>query len=1267
MVSNFAAGTRWTPQAADLFQTFEVAATGQTTAAYASGISDGQMTSGAGWQTRGSVSFVANVATLTEASALNSSLMQTLRIPTAARYLSFDLYTAGFTSGATGVSDAFEVALVNPTGGSLLGGLGLSLTDALLNIQADGRVHAAAGVTIDGQTVSTLPAAGAAPLHVRVDVSAIADLRAANLYFDLLGFGTRSSSVGVANVAFSSPVNDTPVGLGDSVSVRSGEIVAINVLANDSDSNGDALGIYSIVPPAHGRVTVAVDGTLSYQSNADYAGPDAFYYVLSDGVARSAPTRVDIQVSSVPGAPVAVADHWSVLEDTAQVLDVRLNDSDPNNDPLSVVPVDAPAHGTLSALSDGSLRYTPQANYFGADSFTYQLFDGGLYSQVASVTLDVVAVNDAPVTSVVSLLPMAEDGSARRITQAELLDMATDAEGQILTATGLHILDGAGQLTDNGDGSWSFTPMLNDDTQVRFGYAVSDGSLSVPGVADMELTTVNDAPTLAVVPDQTLNEGSTLSVQLVGNDVDSASVTYVLDTAPAGASIDANTGLITWLAADGPAQAVFSAHAVDSQGASSAVTSFTVTVANVAPVLTVVVPSEVRAGIPAVVQLSATDIGQDTLQEWRIDWGDGTQSTVAGNATQASHTYSAAQPGTSIAVQAVDEDGIWSVPAILRNVLPDWLSLTPVAVDDVVLTAEDTAVTFDVRLNDHDPNGDQLTVLLVSNPAHGTLLSLSDGSLRYTPDANYFGGDSFSYRVSDGALQSGLANVSLTITSVNDIPTLAPVADQSLPEGSTFRLTLAGSDVESPTLTYVLDTAPAGASIDAATGVITWLAADGPAQAQFAAHAVDGQGASSAGVQFVVNVSNVAPVLTVDAVQQVYVGDTLALSLSATDVGRDTISQWRIDWGDGTQSTLAGTATQATHVFSVAQTGARIQVTAVDEDGVWTAPVLVRTILSRVVTPPPGDDHESEHAQQEQEQEHEKEKEKEKERETEASRGGHGNDNELHQPAGFGDNGMPRYSTRFDDSRRNASVHMVEQSQNRPERNLAPVSTEIRVAQAAPRTEQQKPALQVRNVVLTDRGLRVRFNQAIDARKLQPDGLVVLRGDEPVRGKLVPDPDGEGFRFDAADGSMEPGEYRVVLKAESGAFVTPDGIRLDGDGDGVSGGDFRGQARVNRTTAQGTEQMENGAGQGASVAPTPEGDLLFNGGIGGALSLAIGQQSLLGRARGGRRNLFAQTWEPVRLREAAADDLDFAIQSVLPAADAGTVNNTQANNWEIRL
>ena len=100
-----------------------------------------------------------------------------------------------------------------------------------------------------------------------------------------------------------------------------------------------------------------------------------------------------------------------------------------------------------------------------------QVTDGIAASVADSATLDITPVNDAPVThGAVTLAAIAEDSGARLITQAQLLGNASDVDGPSLTATGLAIATGNGSLVDNNDGTWSYTPALNDDTSVSFSY-----------------------------------------------------------------------------------------------------------------------------------------------------------------------------------------------------------------------------------------------------------------------------------------------------------------------------------------------------------------------------------------------------------------------------------------------------------------------------------------------------------------------------------------------------------------------------------------------------------------------------------------------------------------------------------------------------------------------------------------------------------------------------------------------------------------------------
>src|SRR6266536_2635402 len=104
---------------------------------------------------------------------------------------------------------------------------------------------------------------------------------------------------------------------------------------------------------------------------------------------------------------------------------------------------------------------------------------------------------------------------------------------------------------------------------------------------------------------------------------------------------------------------------------------------------------------------------------------------------------------------------------------------TPAAADDAYTTAEDTTLTVaapGVLGNDTDPDSTIVTAALASGPGHGSLTLHADGSFTYTPSANYNGPDSFTYRASDGTLTSSLATVTITVSAVNDPPTVTVAA-----------------------------------------------------------------------------------------------------------------------------------------------------------------------------------------------------------------------------------------------------------------------------------------------------------------------------------------------------------------------------------------------------------------------------------------------------------------------------------------------------------
>ena len=204
---------------------------------------------------------------------------------------------------------------------------------------------------------------------------------------------------------FLKPVNQPPTAASDAYETMANEVLIVpapGVLSNDEDPDGDTLTVSLSETPANGSVTLDADGSFVYLPDPDFAGEDLFTYLASDGSDNSETATVIVTVILPNSAPVANDDSFQLEED--QVLEVSAlgvleNDSDAEGQPLTAVLVSDVSHGSLILNDDGSFTYTPNIDYNGMDSFTYQVSDGDLSSNSAAVSIDVAPVNDIPLAN----------------------------------------------------------------------------------------------------------------------------------------------------------------------------------------------------------------------------------------------------------------------------------------------------------------------------------------------------------------------------------------------------------------------------------------------------------------------------------------------------------------------------------------------------------------------------------------------------------------------------------------------------------------------------------------------------------------------------------------------------------------------------------------------------------------------------------------------------------------------------------------------------
>ncbi|MGR3316434.1 MAG: tandem-95 repeat protein [Roseovarius indicus] len=233
-----------------------------------------------------------------------------------------------------------------------------------------------------------------------------------------------------------------------------------------TDSDGDRLTFSIETPPEHGRVVLLETGEYVYEPDEGYTGEDSFTYTVRDGRGGVDSGTVSLSVAPVNDAPVANGLEASTDEDTP--LEGAVTTSDLEDDPLSHAVVEGPAHGTVEMAPDGTFTYTPEADFAGEDSFTYQVSDGNGGTDTATVAITVAPVNDAPVADNVFVEGEEGDGIAGVI-------IATDADGDPLTYSPTDSGPTQGYVVLEPDGGFVYYPYEGASGFDSFDVDVSDG------------------------------------------------------------------------------------------------------------------------------------------------------------------------------------------------------------------------------------------------------------------------------------------------------------------------------------------------------------------------------------------------------------------------------------------------------------------------------------------------------------------------------------------------------------------------------------------------------------------------------------------------------------------------------------------------------------------------------------------------------------------------------------------------------------------------
>ncbi|WP_156148304.1 tandem-95 repeat protein, partial [Vibrio jasicida] len=597
-----------------------------------------------------------------------------------------------------------------------------------------------------------------------------------------------------------------PVAEDDNIQTDEDIPVTIDVLANDTDQDSENLSIESAtVPDEQGTVEI-VDGELIFTPAEDFNGDATVTYVVTDGEMTDE-ASVTISVNPVNDAPVAVDDIATTDEDTPVTIDVLPNDTDLDNDTLTIVSASVPIEQGIVEIVDGKLVFTPAENFNGEATITYVVSDGELTDE-ATVSVTVNPVNDAPI---------ANDDSATTDEDTpvtiDVLPNDTDVDGDTLTIVNASVPADQGTV-EIVDGKLVFTPAENFNGEATISYTVSDGALEDEAEVSVTVNPLNDAPTTEnAIPSQVLPEDFaeyTINLNDAFSDVDDADseLTFAV-SGNSNIQVSIFDGIATitptadWNGSEG-----LTFTAKDPSGLEvSQTVDFTVNaVADI-----VADSADIVEDTPTILDVLDNDSfeGQSPVVSVEAGNGPANGSVVVNDDGTITYTPNQDYNGADEFTYTVTSGGVTETTTVTLNVTP--VNDKPVVestIADQVLP-EDFA-EYTINLNDAFSDVDNLDSELTFSVSGNSNIQVSivDGIATITPKADWNGSEELTFTATDPDGEVVSQTVDFTVNAVADI-----VADSA--------------DIveDTPTILNVLD----NDSFEGQSPVVSVEAGDGPA------------------------------------------------------------------------------------------------------------------------------------------------------------------------------------------------------------------------------------------------------------------------------------------------------------------------------------------------------------------------------------------------------------------------------------------------------
>ncbi len=586
-----------------------------------------------------------------------------------------------------------------------------------------------------------------------------------------------------------------------------------------SDPNALDVLSYSLDIAPSGMSIDAATGLIQWTPQNFHVGSHQVVVRVQDPAGLIDSQLFSVMVENVNDAPVIVSSPMtSVRVNEPYVYSVNAIDPDVG-DILTFGLLQAPGSMVIDPAL-GQITWTPDATQLGTHNIVVQVTDsGGLSaSQLFSITVTEVnrtpSITTSPITAVLLGSDYVYDVDATDPNTGDTLSFSL-------------IQAPSGMTIDENTGLIEWTPLNTQlgshgvEVQVEDSGGLTDNQSFTLGVALPDLP-----PEITSSFVTTATEGNLYTYNVVVSDPNPGdTITYGLDAAPAGMSIDSASGLIQWTPAEAQVGAANVTVRVTDSTALSDTQSFTIDVANVEDRPTITSIPTISATYAVVysydVDANDSDIG-DTLIFNLLQAPSGMTIDAATGLIQ--WTPQATQMGpNTVEVQVADSTALTAtqnfvVVAIMPNLAPVFSS------SPVTAATEGTLYAYDVDAIDLNP-GDTITYGLDTAPA-GMSINPASGLIQWTPAEAQVGTANVTVRVTDSTALSDTQSFTINVANVEDPPSITsvPITTATVELAYSYDADASDPDV-GDTLTFSLDTAPAGMGINPASGLIQWTPA----------------------------------------------------------------------------------------------------------------------------------------------------------------------------------------------------------------------------------------------------------------------------------------------------------------------------------------------------------------------------------------------------------------------------------------------------------